>query len=149
MEYRVTVSNASGGYLLDGRIGSNDALGSTFTVDQGAGLQLRIGFSSGRVSGTVIDAGKPFAGAQVVLVPDAPRRGRNDLYFSMTSDANGAFYFASVPAGSFRMFAWEDVPSGAYQYAEFLRPFEAVGVPVRVEQDGSSGAELKLIPVTN
>jgi hypothetical protein len=148
VEYRVTISNASGGYLLDGRIGANDALGSTFTVEQGAVLQLRIGFSTGRVSGTVVDAGKLFAGAQVVLVPDPPRRGRNDMYFSMTSDANGAFNFGSVPVGSYRMFAWEDVPAGAYQYPEFLRPYEPVGVPVRVEQGGGGGGELKLIPAT-
>lgn len=148
IEYRVTISNASGSYLVDGHMGGTDVLSAPFTVEQGANLQLRIGFTTGRVTGTVVEAGKPFAGAQVVLVPDAPRRSRNDMFFTSTSDANGAFNFANVPVGTYRMFAWEDVPTGAYQYPEFLKPYESQGIPVRVEQGTSGGGELKLIPAT-
>ena len=56
MEYRVRVVGIpQGAYLQSGRIESKDALSEPITVDnQGGELQLVLGFSPGRVSGTVI-----------------------------------------------------------------------------------------------
>ena len=149
MEYRVRVTGLpSGAYLQSGRIGSNDALSAPFSVDsEPAMLQLQIGFSSGRISGTITDAtGAPAPAAQAVLVPDQARRGRNDAYFSSSSGQNGQFTLNGVPPGSYKLFAWEEIPDGAYQYPDFIRRYEDRGQLVTVGANGSVNADVRLIP---
>jgi hypothetical protein len=149
MEYRVLVTGLpQGAYVQAGRIESKDALNGPFTVDSsGTLLQLQLGFSTGRVSGVVSDERKaPVAGVQAVLVPDETRRGRSDAYFTTTSDASGQFTFNNVPPGRYKLFAWEDVPSGAYQYPDFLREYEDRGQSVTVNANGAVTADVRLIP---
>jgi hypothetical protein len=148
-QYRVQVAGLpSNAYIQSGRIGSSDALSAPFTVDsQQAMLQLQIGFSSGRLSGSVLDVKNlPAPGTQAVLVPDPARRGRTDAYFTATTGENGQFTFNNVPPGSYKLFAWEDIPEGAYQYPDFLRRYEENGLPVTVTPNGSVNADAKLIP---
>jgi hypothetical protein len=110
-------------------------------------LQIQIGFSAGNVTANVVDAsGKPLPGVLTALVPDEARRGRSELFFSGTGDAAGRVVFANVPPGAYRLFAWEDAPSGAFRYAEFIRSFEELGTAVNVEKNGAVTAEVKLIP---
>ncbi|HET9216330.1 MAG TPA: hypothetical protein VFR18_05090, partial [Terriglobia bacterium] len=149
MQYRVRVAGLpQGAYVQTGRIDSVDALNAPFTVDNsGAQLQLQIGFSPGRVSGTIADQrGMPAAGVQAVLVPDEARRGRSDAYFAATTDQNGQFVFSHVPPGRYKLFAWEDIPAGAYQYPDFIRRYEERGQPISVTPNGAVTAETRLIP---
>jgi protocatechuate 3,4-dioxygenase beta subunit len=150
-EYRVRVTGLpQGAFLQSGRIGSIDALNAPFNVnDSSAVLQLQIGFSAGRVSGAVADArGAAAPGAQVVLVPDEARRGRSDAYFTANSDQNGQFTLSNVPPGSYKLFAWEDIPAGAYQYPDFLRRYEDRGQAVTVNANGTITATVRLIPAS-
>jgi protocatechuate 3,4-dioxygenase beta subunit len=150
-EYRVRVTGLpQGAFLQSGRIGSRDALNAPFTVDDSSTvLQLQIGFSPGRVSGAVADArGAAAPGAQVVLVPDEARRGRSDAYFTANSDQNGQFTLNNVPPGSYKIFAWEDIPAGAYQYPDFLRRYEDRGQTVTVNANGTITANVRLIPAS-
>jgi protocatechuate 3,4-dioxygenase beta subunit len=149
MEYRVRVTGLpQGAYLQSGRIDSKDALNAPFTVDsQGAQLQLQLGFSTGRVSGTITDdRGAATQGVQAVLVPDEARRGRSDSYFAATTDQNGQYTFANVPPGRYSLFAWEEVPAGAYQYPDFLRRYEDRGQSVTVNPNGAVTADTRFIP---
>ena len=148
MDYRVRVVGLpQGAYLLSGRIESKDALNEPFTVDQGAQLQLQLGFSPGRVSGTISDdRGAPTQGVQAVLVPDEARRGRTDSYFSTSTDQNGQYTFANVPPGRYKLFAWEEVPAGAYQYPDFIRRYEERGQSITVNANGAVTADARLIP---
>jgi hypothetical protein len=149
MEYRVRVMGLpQGAYIQAGRIDTTDALNAPFTVDnQGSQLQLQLGFSSGRVSGTVSDdRGAPASGVQAVLVPDEARRGRSDAYFTATTDRNGQYTFTNVPPGRYKLFAWEDVPPGAYQYPDFIRRYEERGQSVSVNANGAITADARLIP---
>ena len=149
MEYRVRVIGLpQGAYLQNGRIDSADALNAPFTVDNpGMQLQLQIAFSPGRVSGTVADErGAAAAGVQAVLVPDEARRGRSDSYFSATTNQSGQFAFNNVPPGRYKLFAWEDVPAGAYQYPDFIRRYEERGQAITVNANGAIAADLRLIP---
>ena len=149
MEYRVRVVGIpQGAYLQSGRMESKDALSEPITVDnQGGELQLVLGFSPGRVSGTVSDdRGVATQGVQAVLVPDEARRGRSDAYFSTTTDTNGQFGFNNVPPGRYKLFAWEDVPAGAYQYPDFIRRYEDRGLPITVNGNGAVTADTRLIP---
>jgi protocatechuate 3,4-dioxygenase beta subunit len=148
MEYRVRIVGLpQGAYLQAGRIESKDALNEPFTVEQGAQLQLQLGFAPGRVSGTVTDdRGAPTQGVQAVLVPDEARRGRSDAYFSSTTDQNGQYTFTNVPPGRYKLFAWEDIPAGAYQYPDFIRRYEDRGQSITVNANGAITADARLIP---
>jgi hypothetical protein len=148
-EYRVRVTGLpQGAYVQAGRVDSNDALNAPFTVDnQGTQLQLQLGFTPARVSGSVTDdRAAPAAGVETVLVPDEARRGRNDAYFSATTDQNGQFTFNNVPPGRYKVFAWEDIPAGAYQYPDFIRRYEDRGQPLTVNANGAITANVRLIP---
>jgi hypothetical protein len=149
MEYRVLVTGMpQDAYIQTGRIESRDALTGPFTVDSaGTLLQLQLGFTPGRVSGVVSDEKKtPAAGVQAVLVPDEARRGRSDTYFNTTTGQTGEFTFNNVPPGRYKLFAWEEVPQGAYQYPDFLREYEDQGQAITVNGNGAVTADVRLIP---
>jgi len=148
MEYRVRVAGLpQGAYVQAGRIDSKDALNAPFTVDSEGLLQIQVGFTPGRVSGVVSDERQaPTAGVQAVLVPDETRRGRTDSYFTTTTDPNGQFTFNNVPPGRYKLFAWEDIPPGAYQYSDFLRQYEDRGQAINVNANGAITADVRLIP---
>jgi hypothetical protein len=148
-DYRVFINNSRPGwYLESGRIGSQDAVSGVFTVAAGQdqAMQLQLGFTTGSVSGQVVDQrGDRFPGALAVLVPDGARRGRPNAYFSASTDQDGKFNFGAVPPGGYKLFAWEDIPSGAYQDPVYLRRFEDRGRPVRVERNTNTTAEVPVI----
>jgi hypothetical protein len=149
MEYRVRVIGLpQGAYVQSGRIDSNDALNAPFAVDNpGAQLQLQLGFTPGRVSGTVAnDRAVAVAGVQAVLVPDEARRGRSDAYFAVTTNESGQFAFNNVPPGRYKVFAWEDIPAGAYQYPDFIRRYEERGQTITVNPNGAMTVDVRLIP---
>jgi hypothetical protein len=149
MEYRVRVNGLpTGAFLMAGRIGNEDALNAPFYIsgDQQAVLQLQIGFSAGRVQGTVVDSkGMPYQGAVATLIPDDPRRLRTELYFSTATDQYGRFNFANVPPGGYKLFAWEEIPSGAHLDPEYIRRFEDRGRPVKVDQGASVDTQTAVI----
>jgi hypothetical protein len=149
MEYRVRVTGLpQGAYVQSGRIDSSDALNAAFTVDNpGAQLQLQLGFAPGRVSGTVADErAVAVPGVQAVLVPDEARRGRSDAYFAATTNQSGQFAFSNVPPGRYKVFAWEDIPAGAYQYPDFIRRYEERGQSITVNANGAVTVDVRLIP---
>jgi Polysaccharide lyase family 4, domain II len=118
--------------------------------NEAGGLGLRIAFTVGRVTGSVGDAGGvAAAGSLVTLIPDESRRQRSDFYFNTTADLNGAFAFNNVPAGDYQLFAWEQIPPGAYQSSEFRHPFEARGRSIQVENGGTVSAKVNVIPAPN
>jgi protocatechuate 3,4-dioxygenase beta subunit len=148
-DYRVFISNVRPGwYVESGRVGSQDAVNGVFTVSAGQDLamQIQLGFTTGSVSGRVVDPrGDRFPGALAVLVPDGPRRGRTNAYFSASTDQEGRFNFKTVPPGGYKLFAWEEIPAGAYQDPAYLRRFEDRGRPVRVERSASVTVDVPVI----
>jgi hypothetical protein len=149
-EYRLLVTGLPAGtYLVAGRFGSADVLNGPFipAENERNSLQLQLGSTPGRVSGIVRDAkGSPYTGALAALVPDESRRGRTDLYSSIPTDQSGRFSFNNVAPGNYRIFAWEEIPTGAFQDPDYIRRFESRGKPVVVQQSGSTEIEVSLIP---
>jgi hypothetical protein len=90
---------------------------------------------------------KIFPGATVVLVPEARRRQNYALYFVASSNESGRFVIRGVPPGDYKLFAWESIPSFAYQNAAFLAKYEERGRSINVGQGGTATAELTVIPV--
>ena len=70
--------------------------------------------------------------ARVVLVPQPPRRKNVLLYQVTNPDAAGHFRFTGVAPGQYKIFAWESVPTNAWENAEFMAPFEGFGRPISI-----------------
>jgi hypothetical protein len=150
LEYRVRVTGLpTGSFLGAGRVGGLDALNEPFVIqnDQDLSLQLQVSFAVGAIQGTVVDAkGDPFLGATVALVPDDPARLRTELYFSGSSDQYGHFIFNNIPKGGYKIFAWEEIPAGAFQDPDFVAKYEDRGKPIKVDAAGTVMEEVKVIP---
>lgn len=149
VRYKLSVNGLpANGYIATAMIGPTDVMTKPFVVgDPSATLRLEIGFSVGRVTGSVFDSRNAASSSSVVtLIPDDPLRDRLDLHFNTSSDANGRFDFNNVPAGNYRVFAWEQIPQGAHQSVEFMRIFEGRGTSIRVEEGATKDVRVSLIP---
>src|SRR4030095_9128639 len=84
--------------------------------------------SGGKLSGVVAnERNEPMPSVKVVLVPDFAYRQRDDLYKSAVTDSSGNFKIQGIAPGDYRVFAWEDIPDGAWQDADVLRNVEVRG----------------------
>jgi hypothetical protein len=109
-------------------------------------LDVVISAASGRLKGTVTDAGgKPFPAARVVLAPEEKFRGIRPLYRVTTSDQSGGFSIRGIPPGSYTLFAWDVIDTGAYYNREFMRLYEGDGVPVVIEPKIESTVSAQVI----
>jgi hypothetical protein len=133
-------------YVADARIGAASVLAGGVRVSSGAGLlEFHISGSGSRIDGTVqVREGAVFTGAQVVLVPDDP--ALSSRFAETTPDQYGRFSMQGVAPGRYRIFAWEDAPSGAYRDPEFVRQYRDFGEALTIEQGGSVTLQPRLIP---
>jgi hypothetical protein len=72
--------------------------------------------------------------------------GRIDLARTGFSDEKGEFKIKDIAPGDYKVFAWEDVPVGAPQDADFRKPFEKQGVAVRMQPNGHEKVSVTSIP---
>jgi len=107
--YEVLVWGARKPYFI-GSISAEgaDVVGHTVTLKAGATPTLAVTMVAGsvEVQGMVKRAGKPFAGAMVVLVPKNPE-GNRDLFRRDQSDQDGTFSLHNVVPGSYTILAIE------------------------------------------
>lgn len=148
--FNVDVIGAPQGFFLkSAQLGTENTLDSGLTIARGkppATLELVLSPAGGRVEGIVLsDERLPVSGAQVVLVPNPDRRWRNDLYKTTTTDQFGRFTLTGLAPGEYKLFAWEEIETGAYQDPEFLRPYEKRGESLHVGEVGHASVQLKLI----
>jgi hypothetical protein len=110
-------------------------------------LDILVSANTGMLDGFVVDERQnPSANTQVVLVPDPTKRHRPDLYRTINTDESGKFRVEGVPPGDYKVFAWEDVETGAWQDPDFLLRYEDTGRTVRIPESGQSTVELRVIP---
>jgi hypothetical protein len=147
--YRVNVTGMPRNfYLKSARLGATDVLQQDLRFDRPPTIPLEIVISSntGTVNGTVLnERQEPSVNCIVVLVPSVERRFRGDLYKSASTDALGRVHLEGVPPGDYKIFAWEDVESGAWQDPDFMRQNEERGRPVRVTENSQTDIELRVI----
>ena len=147
-DYRMTVGGLpSGAYLKSIRQGNRDVLrdGISILTAVNNPVEIILGKDGGELEGRVINrAREPEGNVPVVLVPS--NRSRRDLYQKKSTDVNGRFKFDGVMPGQYKVFAWEDVITGAWQDAEFLRTYETRGVTVDVGTRSPATAEVEVIP---
>jgi protocatechuate 3,4-dioxygenase beta subunit len=134
-------------YLSKAIFDEKDVLNEGLKVRGGGRLDVTISAAGAHVEGTVSDKdNKPFAGAQVVLVPEESKRSHQDLFRTASSDQYGHFVLRGIPPGTYKLFAWEAIDFGAYQDPEFLKAYEDQGKTIQLGSGEHSSPELKVIP---
>jgi protocatechuate 3,4-dioxygenase beta subunit len=138
-----------GFYVKSIRLGDQEVLESGIDFSSGASGTMVITLSgkAATVEGSVVDAkSQPSAGATVVLVPKTEkRRGVSQFYKNASTDQQGRFVSRGVQPADYTVYAWEDVESGMWLDAEFMRPLR--GESLEVTPGGHHSLQLKAIPV--
>jgi large repetitive protein len=148
--YHIKVQPLPDGYYLKPS-GEGDAVETGVKVgrNHAAAVELTLSTGAGRVAGSVAKDQQPAAGATVVLVPDAPRRGQPRFYRQATTDSGGRFTISSVTPGDYKIFSWEEIERGMYLDPDFLQSYEDSGKSVQVEEGGNLNLQLDLIPASD
>ena len=95
------------------------------------------------ISGVVTDdQNNRISDATVVLVPETPYRDAILLYRSDISMFDGTFGLRGVAPGTYRVFAWTDLPGPGYRNPEFLKKYEARGTPLKIENAATVAVNL-------
>jgi len=135
-------------YIKSEQAGQINLVGVTLGIGTGspAPFEVLLGTDGGRVIGTVADAaGKPFAGAQVVLVPQADRRNLPSNYRVGSSDEEGKFDLRGIPPGEYQFFAFDDIEDLAWLNSEFMGNYRDVGIGVTIVPNARGTIQLPLI----
>jgi hypothetical protein len=132
-------------YIKSERSDQTNLVGVILGIGGGspAPFEILMGTDGGRIDGTVSDtAGKPFAGAQVVLVP----KGNKLNYRVSSSDEYGMFELRGIPPGEYQLLAWENVEDRAWLNSEFMRNYQDTGTAVTIVPNARGTIQLPLIP---
>ncbi len=138
-------------YLKSATLNGADVLDAGATILPGSPpgpLAIALGLDGGTLTGNVTGTdGQPLSDAAVVLVPDPPRRDRDDLYKVAHTDAMGAFTLDGIAPGSYKVFAWENVENEEYRDPDFMKQYEDQGQSVDVAASGRQNLRLQVIPM--
>lgn len=150
-KYRVNVGGFPPQYYLkSAAMDGADVLENGLTVVAGeppGKLALFLSLDGGAIQGTVLNNdSKPVDNSTVVLVPDSPRRDRDDLYSRTQTDLMGHFTMPGLPAGDDKLFAWEDLQGHDAKDPDFIRLFEDRGKEVEVRLREQQNVQLRVIP---
>jgi len=135
-------------YVKSAREGGSEVLESELTVSRSqipSRLEIVLSPDGGRVDGTVLKEQSPVSAALVVLVPDPPRRDREEMYSVKVTDSFGRFSLLGLPPGDFKLFAWESVQGTNYSDPDFFEAFEDRGTRVHIEARQSQTVQLEVI----
>jgi protocatechuate 3,4-dioxygenase beta subunit len=143
-EVRLPARNA---YLKSVRVGDQEAVDRKIDTEHLSGpVTVVVGVDFGRVDGTVTDdAGKPVSNANVTLIPNQSLSDWRDRFRNGVTNTAGKFTLNNVQPGEYRVFAWVGAEPGAPQSADFRKPYEERGTPVKVEANGRQSLDLKPI----
>jgi hypothetical protein len=108
-------------------------------------MEVVVSGLGGRIVGVVRSPQNEIVPAgRIVLVPEPDLRGRKDLFKVATLDQYGRFNIQGITPGRYKLFAWVDVPNGAYFDSEFLRAYEDQAKAVTVDKNDYIQAEITL-----
>ena len=128
----------------------NDVLASGLDLNSGPAGRIDIALrpNAGQVDGVVQNhKQQPVAGATVVLIPqEKERRDQMSYYKNVTTDQNGRFTAKNLDPGDYKVFAWEDMESGAYMDPDLVKPVESLGESATIRENSKEHLQLKLIP---
>jgi len=152
--YRLALRGASklpeGTYVKSARLDQVDVISPRFILDHEptGELEIVMGTATGQISASILsnnDDKQTLMSATLVLVPDAARQQRYEMYFRAQSNDTGKAGMTKVPPGDYTAYALESAEDGAWWDPEFLRKVEGQGKPVRIQAGSTSDIELKAI----
>jgi hypothetical protein len=114
----------------------------TVGKDSAEPVEVVLAADGGRVEGRVEGVDKNSDTVRVSLVPEGLRR-ENLLLYKRAPLTEGRFVLTDISPGSYKLYAWEDLPIGADENAEFMMPFENRGRAVTVRA-GVASADVVL-----
>jgi protocatechuate 3,4-dioxygenase beta subunit len=150
-QYDVSVSGLPDPFYLKSVSFENQDTTNTGLDLSGTGryrLDLVVSGDGAQISGVVLNGKEqPAGGATVVLLPADPElRGVARLYKSTDTAQNGQFALKAIPPGSYRIYAWESVESGAWFDPDFMSRYEKAGDSVSFDSQEQKTLNLKLLP---
>ena len=147
--YRFTVNGGpADSYVADVRQGATSIYDAGLYVTDKSpdAVEVIVHSDGGSVEGILTRGNsEPQGRTLVVLVPPGPRRSNAALYRTTLSNLEGRFTIRGVPPGSYKAFAWENLPDGAYLNAEFLKTHENEGVAVEVSAGRKTNVAVRVI----
>ena len=135
-----------GAYVKSMRYGDQEVSDDSIDLSGGVAgtLQVTLSMAGAQVDGVVQGADdKPVSGATVVLVPDSRRYS---LFKEARTGDNGSYSFKGVPPGDYKILAWADIESGAYQDPDFLKRYESKAEKLSLKESDRKTLSLKAIP---
>ena len=147
--YEVSVSGLPVGfYLKSARFGSDEVIDSGLNLIGAGKLSLVVSPAAAQVDGVVLDAKQqPAKGTLVALIPDAGRQSRSSLYKTVRTDDAGRYSIQGIAPGSYNLYAFEDIDSGAYLDPDFIKPLEKSAEGVTLRENGRETRQLRQIPI--
>ncbi len=121
----------------------NVTAGPSLSVPAGSSLSFSLSLVSGmmNVEGFAKRAGKPAAGAMIVLVPDNPDQNR-ELFRRDQSDLDGSFSLQGVVPGSYTAVAIEDGWDMDWSLPAVIEPYAKNGKPITVGDHPGQSVQL-------
>lgn len=154
--YRLQVARLSAEvYISDIRIGQtsifNDAI-LQVKAERVEPVEVVLSAAGGTVRGNLQVTGRALSSTalkRVVLVPMSPRRENPLLYRQQfLRPEEQEFQFVNVAPGPYKVFAFEDLPSGgAEMNTEYMSRYESSGESITVASAGTVRASVRLIEV--
>ncbi len=145
--YLLQVDNAPEGfYVKSVKLGNQETALEGINLTSGVFGPLQITLSPGapQLESIVQDSdGKPVAGATVVLIPDSRRYS---AYREEQTDQSGKFSLKGIAPGDYKLLAWEDIETGAYQDPEFLKKYEGKAESLSLKPSDRRNIQVKAIP---
>ena len=147
-QYRINVYGMPETYYVKSvRVGPVELPKEILDLSKGASageLTIVVSPDGAQIEGSVQDKDhKPVAGAQVVAIPDP--RDFVSRYKGGSTDQYGRFVIKGIAAGTYKLFAFDDLDWGAQQDAEFMKPFEDRGETLELKDGAKEVRDLKLI----
>ena len=133
-------------YLKSARLGLTDVTaGIHIAADTNDRVEIVLTTDPGSVEGVAIGSrGSAAPNTTVVLIPNVGRK-RFNLYRSVVTGADGRFRFQDLTPGDYKLFAWDDVETGAWQNADFIRLYESKGLLVHLPEKSKENVQLNVI----
>ena len=146
--YRVQVSNLpEGSYVQSVRYGGQEVTEEGIDLTSGASssLQISLSLAGAQVDGVVQGKDdKPVSGATVALVPDSKRYS---LFREARTGENGSYSLKGVAPGEYKILAWDNIETGAYQDPDFLKRYEGKADKLSLTEKEHKSVSLKVTPL--
>ncbi len=144
--YRIQVLG-SGFYLKEIRYGDVVSNDGTISLTGAEGrLVLLLSTLGARLTGTAVrttDGKASRAKAQVVLISNrVPAR-------LATFDQTGTFTFQDLAPGTYKLYAFEGVPDGAWDDSDFMKELGDAGMEIQLTEGEVKSADVRLISVSD